>query len=42
MSLSENKKQEIDSKIALKLTPELKRDYLQDLPFKLEECAIES
>ena len=34
--------QEIDPKIALKLMPELKEDYLQDLPFKLEECAIES
>jgi hypothetical protein len=42
MSFIENEKQEIDPKIALKLTPELKGDYLQDLPFKLEECTIES
>jgi hypothetical protein len=42
MSFIENEKQGIDPKIALKLTPELKGDYFQDLPFKLEECTIES
>ena len=42
MSFSDNERQEIDPKIALKLMPELKEDYPQDLPFKLEECAIES
>ena len=42
MSFIENKKQEIDPKIELKFTPELKEDYPQDLPFKLEECAIDS
>ena len=42
MSFIDNKKQGSDPKIALKLTPELKEDYLQDLPFKLEECTVES
>ncbi len=42
MSFIDNRKQEFDPKISLKLTPELKEDYLQDLPFKLEECTVES
>ena len=42
MSFIDNREQEIDPKISLKLMPELKEDYLQDLPFKLEECTVES
>jgi hypothetical protein len=42
MLFIENKKQEIDPKIVLKLMPDLKEDCNQDLPFKLEECAIKS
>jgi hypothetical protein len=42
MSFIDNDKRESDPKISLKLTPELKRDHLQDLQFKLEECTIES
>jgi hypothetical protein len=42
MSFIGNKKQETDPEIASKLMPELKEDYLQELPFKLEECAVES
>jgi hypothetical protein len=41
MSFIDSYKQEIIQKIALKLTPELKEDYLQDRPCKLEEGSIE-
>ena len=41
MSFIDNKKQESDPKIALKLTPELKEDYLQNRPCKLEKDSIE-
>ena len=41
MSFIDNKKQESDPKIALKLTPELKEDYLQDRPCKLDKGSIE-
>jgi hypothetical protein len=41
MSFIDNKKQEIDPKIVLKLMPELKEDHLQDHPCKLEEGSIE-
>jgi hypothetical protein len=41
MSFIDNKKQESDPKIALKLTPELQEDYLQDRPCKLKEGSIE-
>ena len=41
MSFTDNKKQEIDSKVALKLMPELKEDSLQDHQCKLEEGSIE-
>jgi len=41
MSFTDNKKQEIDPKIALKLMPELKGDYPQNHPCKLEEGSIE-
>jgi hypothetical protein len=34
VSFTDNKKQEIDPKIALKLMPELKEDYLQHHPCK--------
>jgi hypothetical protein len=40
MSFIDNKKQEIDPKIALKLTPELKENYLQDHLCKWEEDEI--
>src|SRR5271157_2587264 len=41
MSFIDNKKQESDPEIALKLTPELKEDDLQDRPCKLEKGSIE-
>ena len=41
MSFIDNEKQENDSKISLKLAPELKEDCLQDLPCKLEKDLIE-
>ena len=41
MSFIDNKKQETDPKIASKLIPELKEDYLQNHPCKLEEGSIE-
>ena len=41
MSFTDNKKQEIDSKVTLKLIPKLKGDYLQDHPCKLEEGSVE-
>ena len=41
MSFIDNKKQESDPKISLKLTLELKEEYLQDRPCKLEKGSIE-
>jgi hypothetical protein len=41
MSCINKKKQENDPKISLKLTPELKEDYLQDHPCKFEKGSIE-
>jgi hypothetical protein len=40
MNFIDNKKQEGDPEIALKLTPELKEDYLQDRPCKFEKGSI--
>ncbi len=41
MSFIDNKKQKSDPKIALKSTPELKEDHLQDHPCKLDKGSIE-
>jgi len=41
MSFIENKRQDIDPKIASKLAPKLKEDCLQDRPCKLEKGSIE-
>jgi hypothetical protein len=41
MSFIDNKKQESDPKISLKLKPELTEDYLQNRPCKLEKDSIE-
>ena len=41
MSFTDNKKRGSDPKIVLKLTSELKEDYLQDRPCKLEKGSIE-
>jgi len=41
MSFIDNKKQESDPKISLKLKPELTEEYLQNRPYKLEKDSIE-
>jgi hypothetical protein len=41
MSFINNRKQESDPKIALKLTPKLKEDHLQDRPCTLDKGSIE-
>jgi len=41
MSFIDNKKQESDPKISLKLKPELTEEYLQNRPYKLEIDSIE-
>ena len=41
MSFIDNKKQESDLKMSLELTPELKEDYFQDRPCKLEKGSID-